>query len=541
VPNYVTHKGRRQGKVIAQDPATDRRLLRHKEILHMREGDWRKKGRFGRRRLGEGLPDMSNREKRRRVAGLCLVALILALCGTPQFRAFVSVPDRVRLPQGQVQDFAFRLPFHVTVRTNRDGALLLNGEQLGSRGRGAHLTAPLSIAALQTGHHTVDLKLFGLIPFRKMTVDVVEPIRVVPGGHSIGVLLRSKGVIVVGFAGIRGADGSLSHPGRDSGIELGDSILKIAGQEVTSEDHAARLFEEAGRRGTSTSVTLKRKGKIVEKMITPVKEKESGHFRVGLFIRDGAAGVGTLSFYEPTSGRYGALGHVIADAETSQPIDVRDGHIVEAVVTAVQKGRKGSPGEKMATFKNEDNWLGSIEKNSRFGIFGSMHAPLTNPFFSEPLPAALASQVKEGPAEIITVVEGQKMERFQIEIVRLMRHPTSDGKNMIVRITDPRLLSKTGGIVQGMSGSPIIQDGKMVGAVTHVFVNDPTRGYGALIEWMLQEAGVLAPSRGAASGRDLPGVLRVLQHRQSLCAMLQKKCTRYSLGMIDIRGRFFVQ
>lgn len=448
---------------------------------------------------------MSNREKRRRVAGLCLVALILALCGTPQFRAFISVPDRVRLPQGQVQDFAFRLPLKVTVRANREGALALNGEQLGSRGRGAVLAAPLSIAALQTGQHTVDLKLFGLIPFRKMTVDVVPPIRVVPGGHSIGVLLRSKGVIVVGYAGIRGADGDLHHPGRDSGIELGDSILKIGGTEVTGEEQAARLFEEAGRAGKETPVIIKRKGKIVEKKVAPVKDKESGRYRVGLFIRDGAAGVGTLSFYEPASGKYGALGHVIADAETSQPIDVRDGHIVEAVVTAIQKGRRGAPGEKMATFKNEDNWLGSIEKNSRFGIFGSMHTPVTNPFFREPLPAALASQVKEGPAEILTVVEGQKMERFAIEIVRVMRHPTSDGKNMIVKITDERLLGKTGGIVQGMSGSPIIQHGRMVGAVTHVFVNDPTRGYGALIEWMLQEAGVLPPSSGASLREKTPG------------------------------------
>jgi stage IV sporulation protein B len=450
---------------------------------------------------------MSNREKRRRVAGLCLVALILALCGSPQFRAFVSVPDSVRLPQGQVQDFTFRLPFHVTVHGNPDGALALNGERLGAGGRGALLSAPLAISALQTGQHTVDLRLFGLIPFRKMTVDVVPPIKVIPGGHSIGVLLRSQGVIVVGHAGIRGADGNLHHPGRDGGIELGDAILRIGGQEVTSEGHAARLFEEAGRSGRHAVVILKRRGKTVEKRVTPVKDRESGRWRVGLFIRDGAAGVGTLSFYEPVSGRYGALGHVIADAETSQPIDVRDGHIVEAEVTAIQKGRRGAPGEKMANFKNEDNWLGSIEKNSRFGIFGAMHTPLTNPFFGEPIPAALASQVKEGKAEILTVVEGQKLDRYQIEIVRVMRQPTADGKNMIVKITDPRLLAKTGGIVQGMSGSPIIQDGRMVGAVTHVFVNDPTRGYGALIEWMLQEAGVLTPARGANLRETLPGVL----------------------------------
>jgi stage IV sporulation protein B len=447
---------------------------------------------------------MSTREKRRRVAGICLVALILALCGTPQFRSFVSVPDRVSLPQGQAQDFLFGLPFRVTVRSGGSGTLTVNGQQLGAEGKGVLLSAPMSVAAMQTGEHTLDLRLFGLIPFRKMTVDVVPPMKLIPGGHSIGVLLRSQGVIVVGYAGVRDAEGALRHPGKDSGIELGDSILKIAGKEVTSDEQAAHLFEQIGRSGAKATVTIKRKGRLMEREIQPIKDKETGRWRVGLYIRDGAAGVGTLTFYDPVSGKYGALGHVIADSETSQAIDVRDGHIVESVITAVQKGQKGMPGEKIGTFKNEDNWLGTIEKNSRFGIFGTMTDPLENPLYAEPIPVALASQVKEGPAEILTVVEGQKLEKFEIEIVRLMRQPTSEGKNMILKITDPRLLAKTGGIVQGMSGSPILQDGRIIGAVTHVFVNDPTRGYGALIEWMLQEAGVMKGPRSTSLREVFP-------------------------------------
>jgi stage IV sporulation protein B len=441
---------------------------------------------------------MSTREKRRRAAGLFLVALILALCSTPQFRTFVTFPDHVRLPQGQAQDFVFQLPLRVTVSADRAGALTVNGERLGAEGRGALLSAPLSIAALQTGQYHVNMRLFGLIPFRRMTVDVVPPIQVIPGGHSIGVLLKSRGVIVVGHAAIRDEAGSLHQPGRDGGIELGDAILEIGDKEVTSEDQAARLFEEAGKAGSPAKVTVKRKGKLLTRQVKPVKDKESGRWRVGLYIRDGAAGVGTLTFYHPASGKYGALGHVIADAETSQPIDVRNGHVVDAVVTAIQKGRRGLPGEKIAAFKDEDNWLGTIQKNSRFGIFGEMTTPVRNPFFPEPIPVAMSDQVREGPAEILTVIEGQKMGRFSVEIQRVMRQPTAEGKNMIVKITDQRLLEKTGGIVQGMSGSPILQNGRLVGAVTHVFVNDPTRGYGALIEWMLQEAGVL-PASGIGS------------------------------------------
>lgn len=444
---------------------------------------------------------MSTREGRHRAVGLLLVALILGFCVTPQFRAFISFPNQITLPEGEAREFDFGLPFQATVRVNRAGGLALNGQELSS-GRGRiFLSAPVSLAAVQTGRHQVEFRLFGLIPFRKLDVEVVPPTTLVPGGHSIGVLLRSKGVVVVGLAAIRDREGQIHQPGRAGGIEVGDAILSIGGVEVTGEAHAARLFESAGKAGGSVHVIVSRKGKRLDLTLQPVQERESGRWRVGLYIRDGTAGVGTVTFYDPQTGRYGALGHVIADADTSQPFDVRDGHIVEAVVTAVQRGRKGLPGEKISQFKNEDNWMGSIDRNSRFGIFGQLSRPLTNPLFPEPLPVAMASQVKVGPAEIITVVEGQRLERFKVQIVRVMPQPTADGKNMIVKITDERLLEKTGGIVQGMSGSPILQDGRIVGAVTHVFVNDPTRGYGALIEWMLREAGLLE-SNGTGTNRE---------------------------------------
>ncbi len=457
---------------------------------------------------------MSSRERHRRAAGLLLVALILVLCSSPQFRAYITFPDHVRLPVGGAQDFAFRLPIGATVRLNRGGALALNGVALGLTWRRVALGAPLSIEALDTGQYTVDFRLFGLIPLRRMKVDVVPPIKLVPGGHSIGVLLHSRGVIVVGHAVIRGDDGGLHQPGREAGLDLGDAITQIGGIEVSGDEQAARLFEEAGRVGGPVSVTIKRRGRMLTKWVTPLREKESGKWRAGLYIRDGAAGVGTLTFYDPVSGRYGALGHIIADAETSQPIDVQDGHIVEAEVSSIQRGRPSAPGEKNGTFLNEDNWLGTIEKNTRFGIFGSMHSPVKNPYFPEPVPVGLGSQVKEGPAEIVTVVDGQKLERYAVVITRVMRQPTAEGKNLIVKVVDSRLLAKTGGIVQGMSGSPILQDGRIIGAVTHVFVNDPTRGYGILIEWMLQDAGVFGPAAGMNSGRrNLPGLLPALAAR----------------------------
>ncbi|BAD40818.1 SpoIVB peptidase [Symbiobacterium thermophilum] len=426
---------------------------------------------------------MSTREKWRRAAGLLLVVLILSVCATPEFRTFVSLPDHLRLPQGQAHELSLGIPFSTAVPTSGQGLAV---QRSGS---------PLQLAAEQTGRYTLDVKLFGLIPIRRMTVDVVPEIRVVPGGHSIGVRLQSDGVQVVGFAAVEDEEGRVHHPGRAAGLQVGDTILAIDGRPVRGEDHAVHLFQEAGRRGREITLTVRRGDERLERTVKPVREKETGRWRVGLYIRDGASGVGTLTFYHPPTRKFGALGHVIAEGESRRPFQFAHGQITAADVVKIQKGRRAAPGEKITSHPDSGGRLGVIEKNTPFGIFGRLNSPLKNPLYEEPLPVAMASQVKEGPAEMLTVVDGQKIERFQVEIVRLIRQPTAEGKNMIVQVTDPRLLEATGGIVQGMSGSPIIQDGRVVGAVTHVFVNDPTRGYGVLIEWMLQEAGLLPAER----------------------------------------------
>jgi stage IV sporulation protein B len=216
-----------------------------------------------------------------------------------------------------------------------------------------------------------------------------------------------------------------------------------------------------------------------------------------MYIRDSAAGVGTLTFYDPKHKVYGALGHVITDMDTGKPIRVGDGKVVKSNVTSIQKGESGEPGEKRAIFFQENQVIGNIQKNTPFGIFGKMNSPPGEGLMNREIPVALAEQVTEGPAKILTVVDGQKVEQFDIQIVHVLRQKFPATKGLIIKVIDPRLLEKTGGIVQGMSGSPIIQNGKLVGAVTHVFVNDPTSGYGTFIEWMLQDAGVFHSSAGA--------------------------------------------
>jgi len=238
-----------------------------------------------------------------------------------------------------------------------------------------------------------------------------------------------------------------------------------------------------------------RNDKELTTSLNPAYDQQDRAWRLGLYIRDSAAGVGTLTFYAPDHGVYGALGHIITDMNTQTPIVVGSGQILQSSVTSISKSESGEPGEKRAHFLKEGKTLGNIERNTNFGIFGKMSQNPEHSLYEKPIPVAFSEEVKEGPAEILTVVEGQRVERFKVEIVHVSKQSAPETKGLVIRITDPRLVEKTGGIVQGMSGSPILQNGKLIGAVTHVFVNDPKSGYGCFIEWMLQDAGILQSTK----------------------------------------------
>lgn len=329
-------------------------------------------------------------------------------------------------------------------------------------------------------------------------VNKVRP-SVIPGGQSIGVTLQTKGVLVVGYAPITNKEGKQSYPAKDSGIEVGDIILKINGITATNDFQVAQEIDKKCKENKTIALEIKHKEKILEKKIQPVFCSETQRYRIGLFIRDEAAGVGTLTFIEPNTKIFGALGHVITDIDTNDQIELSDGKIVESTIYAIEKGQRGDPGEKIGTFMLQSNFTGKIAKNSGSGIFGIYEGEVRNPYFSTMVPIAWKSEVEVGPAKIYTVLKDNTIEEFDIKIEKIMQYRT-DNKNMIIRITDPELLEKTGGIVQGMSGSPIIQNGKIVGAVTHVFVNDSTRGYGIFIEKMIDESGITSKAAAAREG-----------------------------------------
>ncbi len=330
---------------------------------------------------------------------------------------------------------------------------------------------------------------FAGLPIKNVDVNVLDDLKVIPGGQSIGVQLHTKGVLVVGHHLVNGKQGETS-PGENANIKVGDVILEINGNEIKKMKDVKPYVEKAGEESNSLDIKLKRGKETITTKLKPTLDSMENDYKIGLYIRDSAAGIGTMTFYEPKSKKYGALGHVISDMDTKKPIEIYNGSIVRSSVTSIEKGNNGIPGEKQAKFSAEDHKIGSITKNSPFGIFGKLNDEMSNGKWDEPMPVALSHEVKEGPAKILTVVEGEQVQEYDIEIVSSVPQKFPATKGMVIQITDEELLNETGGIVQGMSGSPIIQNGKIIGAVTHVFVNDPTSGYGVHLEWMLQDAGI---------------------------------------------------
>lgn len=326
---------------------------------------------------------------------------------------------------------------------------------------------------------------FALSSDNTASVDVVTERVLVPGGHSVGVRMDVKGVLVVGLEEIETADGQKINPGIKAGLQIGDLILEINGTKVYKADEVQALVNKIQG---DVKLKVKRKDRTLNVSLTPVVSKEDDLYKLGVWVKDKTAGIGTLTYYDPVNQSFGALGHAIVDPESGSVLSVDKGQLLQAQVQSIQEGTAGTPGEIRGVFYEADSPLGGLEKNSVYGIFGNAYHPIENPLYEKPLVAGSQDQVEKGTAYILTTLDDNKLQRFEIEIEKVSHQNKPSDKGMVIRVTDERLLEKSGGIVQGMSGSPIIQNDRIIGAVTHVFVNNPEKGYGIFIEWMLQEA-----------------------------------------------------
>lgn len=338
--------------------------------------------------------------------------------------------------------------------------------------------------AEKTGKATLEVSLFDKIFVKEVDVDILPKSTVIPVGTMAGVKLYTNGVLVVGMSEIEGIDNKKYKPYENTGIEEGDTIIQINEKEIVSTEELIETINES--KGNNLNIKYIHDEETKQCSMVPV-ETDQNEYKIGLWVRDSAAGVGTVTFYEPEIKSFGALGHGITDIDTEELINIASGEFITTRIINITKGEAGSPGKIQGSIYEQKN-IGTISKNSKFGIYGKVdNVSNLGLDAAKQMEVALREEIKTGKATILCTLDNQGPQEYEIEIEKIYTENNYDNKSMKIKVTDERLIEKTGGIIQGMSGSPIIQDGKFVGAVTHVLVNNPLSGYAVFGDIMLKQ------------------------------------------------------
>ena len=324
-----------------------------------------------------------------------------------------------------------------------------------------------------------DIKLLGIIPVKTTSIIQSKPKKVSVSGESFGIKLYTDGVIIVGIRDVE-TDKGKCNPAKEAGLEKGDIIIEINGKKVYSADSVTDILND--NNGKDYKIIVKRNGNYKEFLLKPAYSSSQGCYKVGLWVRDSTAGVGTITYYDKSNNTVSALGHPITDVDTNEIMPILDGEAVRATVTKIYKSKAGEAGSLCCEFTNDI--IGTLKKNCQSGIYGKYTCTLKNTYEYE---VASPNEIVRGPVQILCTIDSGKAKFYNAQISRISYRENKKGKNMVVKITDERLLEKTGGIVQGMSGSPIIQNGKLVGALTHVIVDSPEKGYAIFAQDMVDE------------------------------------------------------
>lgn len=336
----------------------------------------------------------------------------------------------------------------------------------------------------QIGNTKLSVNLFKKFFIKDVNVSVIPKTKVIPLGNLAGVKLYTSGVLVVGMSEIEGVDNNKYKPYENSGIEEGDMIVEIDNTAITCTTDLINTVNKSA--GKELCIEFVRDGKTEKCNMTPTKTEEN-EYKLGLWVRDSAAGVGTVTFYEPSTQMFGALGHGITDIDTDKLIDIASGEFVTTKIVNVIKGEKGKAGKIQGAIENSQN-IGQIYKNTPFGIYGKLkNISSISIDTSKEMEVAYREEIKTGKAKILCNLDNQSVKEYEIEIEKIFVNNSYDNKSMLIKVTDKELLNKTGGIIQGMSGSPIIQNGKFIGAVTHVLLNNPQEGYAVFGDLMIKQ------------------------------------------------------
>lgn len=329
----------------------------------------------------------------------------------------------------------------------------------------------------------IDVTLFGA-KVKQVTVDTIEDAKVVPIGKIIGMKLYTNGVLIVGMSEIENIHNEIINPSKSCDIQEGDTIVKVNDKEIENIENLKDVVNES--KGENVLLTLVRNGTILTSNITPVQTEEE-EYKLGLWVKDAATGVGTITYYEKNTGSFAALGHGIVDSDTDKLIDIDSGEIVTSDILSITKAEINHPGEIRGTIVNQKT-IGEVSKNTQFGIYGRLdNLSSLNIDTSKSLPVALRDEIQIGDAKVLCSLDGKTNKEYQIRIEKINKNNSYDNKSMLIRITDEELIKQTGGIVRGLSGSPILQNGKFVGAVTNVLVSNPEIGYAIFGDMMIKE------------------------------------------------------
>ena len=391
-----------------------------------------------------------------------------------------NIPGDIKMVVGTKENFDFNMPLEANIKTEDIGVISVNNMSVPSNQINIDLNEPFTLESSKTGQYNIKLKLFGLFDFKEISLDVIGTRELIPCGNPIGIYVETDGIMVLGSGRITGDDG-LNYEPINNKLKSGDYILKINGKELSKKSEF--IDEIQNSNGKDIILLVRRNEEEITVRITPVKTT-SGNYKIGAWIRDNTQGIGTLTFIS-TDGQFGALGHGITDVDTGLLMDVKIGTIYKAEIMSIIKGKEGEPGELIGMIRQSDKYkIGRITNNTYQGIFGNIGDNFQDLIKSEALEIGLKQDVKKGKATIRCTVD-DKVEDYDIVIESIDISNSNHSKGIVLRITDKRLLNLTGGIVQGMSGSPIIQNNKIIGAVTHVFIQDSTQGYGTFIENMV--------------------------------------------------------
>ena len=421
-------------------------------------------------------------KKRRSLMHIGVLVGVLVLLIVPIAVAYFYIPSNIKIRVGEEHLFNFELPLKAQIVQDEKLKVKDILEETDIRDY-FNLNKPFCLMMGEEGRADMTVSLFGILPIKTVGVEAINCEELIPSGQIVGIRVNTDGILVLGVGEFESELGQVS-PCKGI-IEKGDIILSCNDKSLGTKEDLRECIEKSDN--NILNLKLVRQGNEKQVEVSPIYSDCEDVNKIGLWIKDSTQGIGTVTYIDPNTKAFGALGHGITEQSTGKIVPVKDGELMNATIMEIKKGKKGIPGEISGTIDyTSTEKIGNITQNNSLGIYGNLYNIEALGQYFPAMPIALQDEINEGRATILASLTPQGVKEYEVEIQKVSKYSSEPSKSMVIKIVDKQLLDITNGIIQGMSGSPIMQDGKLIGAVTHVFVNDPTKGYGIFIENMIE-------------------------------------------------------